>query len=143
MGIEVLGAQTSASPIKSIQRGVATSAGNIVISEVNINKTIVNSFSTGSAGTVAATGEVDISLSPTGGAVSSGGIGSYTGGYYVNASGSYPTYSGTSPITNGTTDLTVAQYGAHLVDSTTISVSGPCRYEVIEFNQSLYGKLYT
>jgi len=42
--------------IKSIQRGVAASAGNITISAVNTAKTTVRSFSTGAAGTVAATG---------------------------------------------------------------------------------------
>ena len=39
------------SPIKSIQRGSAASAGNITISSVDTNKSFVRSFSTGSAGT--------------------------------------------------------------------------------------------
>lgn len=46
------------SPIKSIQRGTASAAGNITISAVNISKTMVNSFSTSSAGTVAASGTI-------------------------------------------------------------------------------------
>lgn len=47
-----------ASPIKSIQRGVAAVAGNITITAVNVAKTVTRSFSTGSAGYVAATGTV-------------------------------------------------------------------------------------
>lgn len=46
------------SPIKSIQRGTASAAGNITISAVNISKTMVNSFSTSSDGTVAASGTI-------------------------------------------------------------------------------------
>jgi len=46
------------SPIKSIQRGTASAAGNITISAVNLSKTMVNSFSTSSDGTVAASGTI-------------------------------------------------------------------------------------
>lgn len=46
------------SPIKSIQRGTASAAGNITISAVNVSKTMVNSFGTSSDGTVAASGTI-------------------------------------------------------------------------------------
>lgn len=47
-----------ASVVKSIQRGTASTSGNITITAVDTTKTQVLSFSTGSAGTVAATGTV-------------------------------------------------------------------------------------
>jgi hypothetical protein len=36
-------------------------------------------------------------------------------------------------LSGGSTSLTSAVYGIHLVDSTTITATGPCRYEVIEY----------
>jgi hypothetical protein len=36
-------------------------------------------------------------------------------------------------ITGGSTSLTSAVYGIHLVNETTITATGPCRYEVIEY----------
>jgi hypothetical protein len=122
----------SSSPLKSVQRGVATTAGNITITAVNPNRTIINSFSTSSAGTVAATGSMSVSLTPSGGEVSRYISGTNTGNQ-LNV-GSYPSYSGSGTLSGGTTNLTTAQYGAYLVDATTIAVTGPCRYEVIEFN---------
>ncbi len=47
------------SVVKSIQRGSASTAGNITITAVTTSKTQVLSFSTSSAGTVAATGTVN------------------------------------------------------------------------------------
>jgi hypothetical protein len=35
---------------------------------------------------------------------------------------------------NGTTSLTAAQYGAYLTNSTTITVTGPCQWQVVEYN---------
>lgn len=130
MGIGVIGA--SSSPVKNIQRGVATEAGNITIAPVNLSKTIVNSFSTGSAGTVAATGSVSVTLNPSGGATTRY-IDNYNTGNYLST-GSFPSYAGSGTISGGTTDLTAAQFGAYLVDETTLAVTGPCRYEIVEFN---------
>ena len=129
MPISFKGATT---PIKNVQRGEATVAGNITITAVDPSKTIVNSFSTSSAGTVAATGDVAISLSPSGGETSRY-ISDVNAANFLR-SGSYPTYSGTGTLSGGTTNLTTAQYGAYLVNATTIAVTGPCRYEIIEFN---------
>jgi hypothetical protein len=36
-------------------------------------------------------------------------------------------------LSGGSTSLTSAVYGIHLVDATTITATGPCRYEVIEY----------
>ena len=59
------GADTS---IKSVQRGVAASAGSITISSVNMSKTICQSFPTSAGGTVGGTGSVPTAtLTSTGG----------------------------------------------------------------------------
>jgi uncharacterized protein (UPF0333 family) len=132
MGISVIGVIAPASPLKSVQRGLAASAGNITITAVNPAKTIINSFSTSSAGTVAATGSVTGTLTPSGGNVS--GQSAAVSGNGGNQTGSFATYPVDLSISGGSTNLTTAQYGAYLVDATTIAVTGPCRYEVIEFN---------
>ena len=174
-----------ASPIKSVQRGVAVSAGSITITAVNTAKTMVNSFSTSSAGTVAARGDVAAANGTTSGISTSspsgsmtlasgavGGLGAgqgwqittpyssynaiqYLGGrygliyayyyqYYVTpgATGSMSLGAmntngmnvamNSQSLSGGTTDLTAAVYGAYLSNSTTLVVTGPCRYEVIE-----------
>jgi hypothetical protein len=59
----------SSSSIKSIQRGVAASAGSITISSVNMSKTVCQSFPTGAGGTVSGTGSV-----PTATIAGTGGI---------------------------------------------------------------------
>lgn len=56
------------SPIKSIQRGTASTAGNITIAAVNMSRTMVNSFSTASDGTVAASGTISAANGSTGSA---------------------------------------------------------------------------
>jgi hypothetical protein len=168
-----------ASPIKSIQRGVAVSAGSITITAVNTAKTMVNSFSTGSAGTVAATGDVAAASGTTSGFSTSAPSGSMTLASSANTAYQittpYSTYNvigypagrysqlylyyyqyfvtpgatgsmslnalssngmnvamNTQSISGGTTSLTAAVYGAYLSNSTTLVVTGPCRYEVVE-----------
>jgi hypothetical protein len=167
-----------ASAVKSVQRGVAVSSGNITISSVDVTKTQVTSFSTGAEGTVAASGAIAAS---TGNVVSSywgsGGVtmnvnqgngqayfaggaiypanipyesyfngpfeqrggryGQTILGYYFNYATSSNTLSyvalNSSNITGGTTNLTSASYGAYLADATTLTVTGPCRYEIVEY----------
>lgn len=230
-----------ASPIKSIQRGSAASAGSIVISSVRVSRTTVSSFSTAASGTVAATGTVASGTSNASGYASKFGFSStlgtvditqnqasgahpsslvdqsdtvyaianynvqtgatyntenfynaavYTPGNYVPGNyaysnynvryGSMPTYYNSpysnSPtytpeayaysnyfatsynantanyntyyvakpltgsytnsavaISGGSTNLVSAVNGAYLSDSTTLVVTGPCRYEVVEY----------
>lgn len=55
------------SAIKSIQRGSASGEGNITISSVDTTKTTTRSFSTGSAGYVAATGSINAANGSTSG----------------------------------------------------------------------------
>jgi len=145
--------------IKSIQRGVAASAGNITISAVDTTKTTVRSFSTGSAGTVAARGTLGGtstfvnntstgSSSPTnetyvaGVAYAQGysppqrysGGGYYTYSYTINAAvANTETINHAGTLSGGTTDLTAAKFGVYLSNSTTLVATGPCRYEVVEF----------
>ena len=173
MGVAVFpasgGGLTSA--IRSVQRGVASSAGNITITSVDITKTICNSFSTSSAGSVAATGTISAATGtasatsqssaslalPVGtsnnlylsshAGTQSGAVTQQTCNwnstqiFFTNNSGSVgATNTGaqnvslnTTSISGGSTSLTAAVYGVFLVDATTITATGPCRYEVVEY----------
>ena len=178
MGLQTV--PSSVGAIKSVQRGTAVSAGNITISSVNINKTTVNSFSTGSSGTVAV---APSSLNAPNGSTSGGAIAAstITGSGYTAGAGNLATvylgqygytastrYGGTfyavayvygslpgsnmylypsstqyingmnfslnsQTVVGGSTSLVSAVNGAYLTDSTTLTVTGPCRYEVIEY----------
>jgi hypothetical protein len=173
MGVAVFpasgGGLTSA--IKSLQRGVAASAGNITITSVDTSKTICNSFSTSSAGSVAATGTVSAANGSTSATSTSSASmslpigmssnlpsGNHSGiqtgtatqatcnwnstqVYFTNNSGSIGAMNiaaqnvalNSTSISGGSTSLTAAVYGVYLVNSTTITATGPCRYEVVEY----------
>jgi hypothetical protein len=174
MGIATFPAASGglSSAIKSIQRGVAASAGNITITAVDTTKTICNSFSTSSAGTVQATGTISATSGTASAASTSGAaiaatnrtvyaatnrgnfpilmIGGLNGRYGTleanttsqaiaatnlaaqNINAQNITTNATN-LSGGTTALTTAVYGIHLVNATTITATGPCRYEVIEY----------
>ena len=114
--------------VHTVQRGVAAGSGTITINPVNMNKAVVISRSKGSAGSVAANGS--ISLSP-----SLNGVGIVNGGSPALASNSssdsWPGYSGS--LSGGTTNLTVKEYSAVLTNSTTVTVDGPCEWQVINY----------
>lgn len=112
------------SPIKNIQRGTTAASGTVTITAVNMAKATIKSNSKGSAGTVAATG--NISLTPSGGNTASSG-----GGGAVDSTGSFPSYNGS--ISGGTTNLTAKVYSAVLTNSTTITCDGPVEWEVKEY----------
>jgi hypothetical protein len=114
------------SKIKSIQRGVAASAGTITISSVNVGKSFARSFSTGSAGTVASNSNESGTLTPSGGSVAASSNGSM-------GSGSFPNFIGTRTISGGSTSLFSAEYGVSLTNSTTLTATGACRWEVVEY----------
>lgn len=118
------------SPIKSIQRGVASSAGNITISSIDTSKSFIRSYSTSSTGSVGVTGSESGTLTPTG-SYSFGGTG---GGNASSGGGSFPSYLGTRTTTSGSTSITVSEYGAYIVNSTTITATGSCRWEVVEYS---------
>ena len=193
MGIATFPASSGglSSVVKSLQRGTAVSAGNITISSVDTSKTTVRSFSTGAAGTVAATGAISAANGTTSGASTSTSTGTSTIGGNIapglgnisSGFGSVPASYGTgyvqtqyvprygvynanfiaqgmnflsnltsnismnamntngmnvglnaTNLSGGTTNVTAAAYGAYLVNSTTIYATGPCQYEVVEYN---------
>jgi hypothetical protein len=128
MGIATFPA-ASASPIKSIQRGYAASAGTITISSVNTAKAFVRGFSDGSAGSAGATGTESGTLTPTGGAIIAGG-----GGAVRGQGSSFPTYDGTRTFSAGSTNLTSSEFNVYFTNSTTITATGACYWEVVEYN---------
>ncbi len=116
-----------ASGIKSVQRGVASSSGAITVSSVNTNKSFVTSFSTGSAGTVATNSSESGTLTPSGGSVATQANGAMGGG-------SFPNFIGTRSLSGGSTVLTSAEYGVTLTNSTTLTATGACRWQLVEYN---------
>ena len=110
----------SFSPVKKIIRGEVDAEGSLTISSVDLDRTMINSWSNGSAGYVAARGTVSLA-----------------DGSNVNASfqmgGDFSGTKFAGPITDGETDLTTRQYHAYFVDTTTIYCTGPCRFEIVEF----------
>ena len=117
----------TASIVKSIQRGSTASAGNVTISSIDISKSFINSFSTGSAGSVGTNSSTSGTLTPSGGNVS------VSSPSFNPAGGSFPNYVGTRSYSGGSTSLTSASFGAHIANSTTITATGACRWEVVEY----------
>lgn len=115
--------------IKSVQRGSAGSSGNVTITAVDIAKSFVTVFGTASTGTVAASGTVasttyDSNSRPL-------VIGTNTALMH-----SGQVFGGTiaaATISGGTTNLVAAIVQGFLANSTTLTVSGACRWEVVEF----------
>ena len=120
----------SVSTIKSIQRGSAASAGSVSISSVDTSKSFIRSFSTGSTGSIQLVGNESGTLSPSGGSI----VGPGGGGGAVSGGGTFANYSGTRSFSGGSTSITVQEYGAYILNSATISVSGACRWEVVEYS---------
>lgn len=116
------------SPIKSIQSGVSSGAGSIVINEVDITKVMVLSRSKASAGTVATNSTIP--------AHHVHGVTSTNTSKTVYVDDTYA-YNGLQAdavaLTGGTTDLTVKEYSARLTDVDELTVDGPCEWQVIEF----------
>jgi hypothetical protein len=144
----------SSGGIKNVQRGSAGGAGTVTITAVNIAKAFVNVFGTASSGTVAASGTVGSHNSTfpqttIGGTTVNDGQLSAVRWYKDSApavvSGLLQSTSiGTIPsatisnssatISGGTTNLVAAVVQGYLSDSTSLVVSGACRWEVVEFN---------
>ena len=140
----------SSGGIKNVQRGLAGGAGTITITAVNTAKAFVNVFGTASSGTVAASGTV-ASHNSTFPQTRLGHVTSYDGGLtqairYGSAIAGFTASEspGTIPattisnssasISGGTTNLVAAVVQGYLSDSTSLVVSGACRWEVVEFN---------
>lgn len=117
----------SSSIIKSVQRGSTASAGNVTISTVNVSKSFINSFSTGSTGTIGTNSSTSGTYTPSG-----GNIGAPSTSFSPQT-GSWPDLVGTRSFSGGSTSLTSSSYGAYITNSTTITTTGSCRWEVVEY----------
>ncbi len=154
MGIQQI-PLASGGGIKLVQRGQAVSAGNITITAVDTTKTFVRSFSEGASGTVATNSTVasHSSTVPQHQLGVATNIWSTTTHHtrFGNSSnpdnipsglntsqsvGVVPSYNISNPsvsMSGGTMDATTKQFGVHLANSTTLTATGACRYEVVEF----------
>lgn len=128
MGVAIFPAAAGGG-IKSVQRGSAAGSGNVTITSVDIAKSFVTVFGTASSGTVAASGS--------------------TGAVTANTSNNYSLRDGNATqrdnniamnisipsltISGGTNNLVAAVVQGYLSNSTTLVVSGACRWEVVEF----------
>jgi hypothetical protein len=139
-----------ASPVKSVQRGSAAGAGTVTITAIDISKSFVNVFGTTSSGTVSAS----FNMSMNAGQVRLIGMSSQQnnwgnagrpntatdGGYGTNLTNGNWFYqdtavnSGTASVGAGSTNLVSAVVQGYLSNSTSLVVSGACRWEVVEFN---------
>ncbi len=132
MGLSVLNAPAAAGGgIKSVQRGSAGGAGNVTITAVDITKSFVTVFGTTSTGTVAASATVN--------AANGEGFKTTTScampGMGANASNKFMNINlNSTSLTGGSNNLVAAVVQGYLSNSTTLVVSGACRYEVVEFN---------
>lgn len=122
MGAVVFPAPSAGGGIKSVQRGNAASAGTVTITSVDIAKSFVTVFGTASSGTVASSGTMNTSSSniPYFG-YAQGTMGNNDKGNFVGT------------MSGGTTNLVAAVVQGYLSNSTSLVVSGACRWEVVEF----------
>ena len=139
-----------ASPVKSVQRGSAAGAGTVTITAIDITKSMVNVFGTASSGTVSAS----FNMSMNAGSVRLVGMSSQPNNWGTNGRPSTATdggygnpnpngnwwyedktvNSGTASVGAGSTNLVSAVVQGYLSGSTSLVVSGACRWEVVEFN---------
>jgi hypothetical protein len=138
--------------IKLVQRGEAVASGNVTITAVDTAKSFVNIFGTASSGTVAAsfglnnqnfnllgsnfsvgsgdnfnqgsTGPANRTSTESGNALATGNSAAFF---------NKTTAINASNVNSGTNNLVSAVVQGFLADSTTLTVSGACRWEVVEF----------
>jgi len=129
--------------IKLVQRGSAASSGNVTITAVDINKSFVTVFGTASSGTVAASATVPalngnkaagnivaFGVTYQGRPANSGGN-SFTINNWTSSADAIALNSGN--LSGGSNNLVAAIVQGFLANSTTLTVSGACRFEVVEF----------
>jgi hypothetical protein len=126
MGISVIPAPAGGG-IKLVQRGQAASAGNTTITAIDTTKAFIRSFSEGASGTVA----TNSTMWGVGSNAGFGAQGSTNTGTGADISSSQNSWS--KALGGGTMDATTKQMGAYIVNSTTITATGACRWEVVEF----------
>lgn len=118
---------SSGGGIKLVQRGSAGGAGDVTITAVDTTKAFVNVFGTASSGTVAATATISSTSMNMGNAKRNAfnNVGNGT---------TPPTMDvGNRTLSAGTNNLVSAVVQGFLANSTTLTVSGACRWEVVEF----------
>ncbi len=116
----------SSGGIKSVQRGLASGAGTVTITAVNVSKSFVQVFGTTSSGTVAISGVI--------GSQNHSANTGIAGSNYSPGPTATSSSVGASSISGGTNNLVSAVVQGYLSASTTLEVSGACRWEVVEFN---------
>lgn len=121
--------------VKSVQRGTTTGAQTVTINAVNMEKSFVISTSKGSAGYVAARGDITGNLEGNITGYSSSNQGRPTN---YSSSTSFVKWLitdiyGTRTLSGGSTDLTTKQYSARLISSTQLQCDGAVEWQVIEF----------
>lgn len=117
--------------VKSVQRGTTSGAQTVMINAVNMEKSFVISTSKGSAGYVAARGNITGTL--TGKNFKRYVRGIMSDSYDPDEENYAPTMSGTRTLGGGSTDLTTKQYSAQLISSTQLQCDGAVEWQVIEF----------
>ena len=140
--------------IKSVQRGSAAVSGNVTITAVDIAKSFVTVFGSASSGTVSSS----FGMSIAAGNVALVGPGNYVvnANTFVRPPASNATTAetigsaanvanqgawtqtvssniGGVTVNAGSNNLVAAQVTGFLANSTTLTVSGACRFEVVEF----------
>ena len=149
MGGVVVGGSTGGG-IKSVQRGSAAGSGNVTISSIDITKSFVNIFGTASSGTITVSGGLNSGTSSWTAADANMNVSSFTNsstrwdssnaGFQNNAPWARiatHAMNANNTATNfnaGSNNLVSAVVQGYLSDSTTLVVSGACRWEVVEFN---------
>ena len=117
--------QSSNGSVKSVQRGVTTNATMVTITAVDMDKTVVLSISKGSAGYVAARGNIHLQRDVAGNASKAPTAGK------DQFAAALPDYNGS--ISGGSTDLTTKQYSAKLISATQLQTDGLVEWQVIEY----------
>jgi hypothetical protein len=157
MGIAVIPTATGGGGVKAVQRGLASGAGTVTITAVDMNKSFVTVYGTTSSGTVGGSAAV---------AAANGSVSGYSGNWNAQNLSSFiqnqvatrpidnsgAAYFRTAPMTGsnagangknvslnaqslsgGTNNLVSAVVQGYLSNSTSLVVSGACRWEVVEF----------
>ena len=154
MGVANVPAASAGGGINSVQRGSAAASGNVTITAVDITKSFVTVFGSASSGTVSASFGLTHSNStltlmgttvhgpnaqafryPASGSPTDVGT-SYRGNNATNTgfwTMDRTITRGDTNVNAGSNNLVAAQVTGFLADSTTLTVSGACRFEVVEF----------
>jgi hypothetical protein len=126
MGVTVIPAPAGGG-IKSVQRGLAGASGTVTITAVDTSKSFVTVFGTTSTGAAAVSATVGSQSGSMNKKNTGGGSSGQTG------AGDATFSLGGASLSGGTTTLVSAVIQGYLSNSTSLVVSGPCRWEVVEF----------